>query len=220
MLIHEVIHNALEPLHTQDTVKTALSTLHLHAATRYPVADGTQLIGMISLDELLQAPAEEKQLAELDLDKAISLNPEQHILEAVRLFSALELRIIPVTNDEGQLVGLIEKEKVQDALYTIFNLDNPGSVIIIEIHPYDYTLTEIVRLIETEGARIMGIGSQLPTNDHQYYRVSVKLDVTDSSAVSAALQRFGYVVTSEFSSATLESDISERADELIRYLDI
>jgi predicted transcriptional regulator len=220
MLIHEVTHTGLKPLNIQDSVQTALNTLHLHAATRYPVADGDHLTGMISLEELLRATEEQQPIAELVLDTPVELRHEQHVLEAARLFAAHETRFIPVTDENRKVSGMVDKETVQDALYTIFNLNTPGSVIIIEIHPYDYTLSEIVRLIENEGARIMGIGSQLPDGDHQYFRVSVKLDVTDSSAVAAVLQRFGYIITSQFSSATLESDISERADELIRYLDI
>lgn len=220
MLIHELINTDLEPLRSDDTVKSALNKLHLYSATHYPVTDGNMLAGNISLNELLDAESDTLLLSDTPLEDPVSLNYEQHVLEAVRTFSAVDLRLIPVTDEKDRLLGLVDKQDVHQAVHMIFNLDTPGSVIIIEIHPYDYTLSEIVRLIETEGAKIMGIGSQLPTNEHQYYRVSVKLDVSDSSAVSTALQRFGYVVSSEFSSVKLESDISDRADELIRYLDI
>jgi hypothetical protein len=42
----------------------------------------------------------------------------------------------------------------------------------------------------------------------------------DSSAISSSLRRFGYTIISEANSEVLENNFSDRADELIRYLDI
>lgn len=102
----------------------------------------------------------------------------------------------------------------------IFNLSSYGSVITIELAQIDYTLSEIVRIIETENAKILGIAVQQPNEVLDSIRVSIKLNLEDSSVVSAALRRFDYVIVSEESSENMENNFSDRADELIRYLDI
>ena len=50
--------------------------------------------------------------------------------------------------------------------------------------------------------------------------VDIKLDQEDSSVVCSMLQRYGYVITSQVNSAIMELDLSNRANELIRYLNI
>ncbi|HAW79059.1 MAG TPA: CBS domain-containing protein, partial [Balneola sp.] len=74
-------------------------------------------------------------------------------------------------------------------------------------------------IIETESAKILGIAVQQPNDTLNSIRVSIKLNLEDSSVVSAALRRFGYIIISEERSENMENNFSERADELIRYLD-
>ena len=86
--------------------------------------------------------------------------------------------------------------------------------------PYDYSLAEIMPLIEAEGAKVLGIAVEQPNEDNSFYRVSIKLNQEDSSTVCSTLQRYGYVITSQINSTSMEQDFSDRANELIRYLNI
>ena len=133
---------------------------------------------------------------------------------------ANELYVLPVTDNENNFLGLVRKREVLNGLGDIFNLSSYGSVITIELAQIDYTLSEIVRIIETENAKILGIAVQQPNDVIDSIRVSIKLNLEDSSVVSAALRRFDYVIISEERSENMENNFSDRADELIRYLDI
>ncbi len=128
--------------------------------------------------------------------------------------------MLPVPDSENNFLGLVRKREVLNALNEIFNLSSYGSVLTIELAQIDYTLSDIVRIIENENAKILGVAVQQPNDEMNSIRVSVKLNLEDSSVVSAALRRFGYVIISEERSESMENNFSDRADELIRYLDI
>ncbi len=220
MLVHEIIDKNITPLKVTDSVALALTKLDLLFVTRFPVVNEGALIGMISLDTLIEADNEGLQISALKLQENISIPESQHLFEAARTMLAHEQFILPVVDNDQQFVGVIKKREVLQALGDVFNLESFGSVITIEMMPYDFTLTEVIRLIETEEAKILGMAVEQPNDNYGFYRVSIKLNMEDSSTVCSTLQRYGYVVTSQVSSATMERDLSERADELIRYLDI
>ncbi|MFV1883265.1 MAG: CBS domain-containing protein [Balneola sp.] len=220
MQVREILNTNIAPLKITDTVALALTKLDLLHTTKFPVVDMGKLVGMVSLETLIEVENEQVLLSQVPLDEPVSLPQEQHLFEATRKMLSHELFIVPVVDGEMNFLGVIKKREVLEALGNLFNLQSFGSVLTIEMMPYDFTLSEMIRIIESEDAKILGVAVQKPGDTNEFYRVSVKLNLEDSSAVSAALQRYGYVVTSQISSAAMEKDFSDRADELIRYLDI
>ena len=220
MLVQEIINTEIAPLKVTDTVSLAITKLDLLHVTQFPVVDEGTLIGMITIDTLAEVEDESISIAGLPLSEIVAVPNTQHLFEAARQMLASELYLLPVTGAEKQFMGIIRKRDVLKSFGNLFNLESFGSVITIEMYPFDYTLTEAVRLIETEGAKILGIAVEQPNSEYGFYRVSIKLNLVDSSPVTSALNRYGYVVTSQVSSTNLEQDFSDRADELFRYLDI
>ena len=220
MLVHEIINTNIAPLKLTDTVGLAIAKLDLMHTTLFPVVDEGKLVGMISVDTLAEVDDEELLVGDMLITESVSVPDTQHLFEAARKMLALELYLLPVVSEEGQFIGIIKKRDVLEALSEVFNLQSYGSVITIEMMPFDFTLTDVIRLIETEGAKILGVAVEQPSNEYAFYRVSIKLSFEDSSVITSTLSRHGYVVTSQVSSVNMETDFSDRADELIRYLDI
>lgn len=220
MVVKEILNTDIAPLKNSDTVGLALTKLDLLHITRFAVVEEGKLVGMVGLETLIEVDDEAVLIDEIPLDDSISIPETQHLFEAARKMLDHELYVVPVTDADMNFLGVIRKREVLEALGDVFNLKSYGSVLTIEMMPYDFTLSELIRIIEIEGAKILGVAVQQPGDKNDFYRVSIKLNLEDSSAVSASLERFGYVVTSQVSSATIEQNFSERADELIRYLDI
>ncbi len=220
MLVHEIIDKNIAPLKVTDSVALALTKLDLLYVTRFPVVDDGVMVGMVSLDTLIEVIDENITISEIQLQNSISIPESQHLFEAARTMLAHEIFILPVVDKAQNFLGVIKKRDVLQALGDVFNLESFGSVITVEMMPYDFTLTEVIRLIETEAAKVLGVAVEQPNDENGFYRVSIKLNLEDSSTVCSTLQRYGYVITSQVSSASMEKDFSDRADELIRYLDI
>lgn len=221
MLVAEILNKDIAPLRLKDPVSLAITKMDLMRTHKFVVVnEENKTEGMINMQTLIEVADEETKLEELPLDDLVFVRQSQHLFETTRQMFSHELYVLPVIDGENQLLGLVRKREVLNALGNMFNLSSFGSVITIDLDEMDYTLTEIVRIVETEEAKILGIAVQQPSGDQSLYRVSIKLNLQDSSVVSAALRRFGYIISSEERSESMEHNFSDRADELIRYLDI
>ncbi|HET8865459.1 MAG TPA: CBS domain-containing protein [Gracilimonas sp.] len=221
MLVKEIINKDISPLKLTDTVATALMKIELLHTTQFCVVDETgKIVGMASLEKLIEVIDEKSALSQVELEDPLFVPQDQHLFEASRVMLAKEIYLIPVVDNDMVFQGMIKKRDVLKALGDVFNLSSYGSVIAVEMSQADFTLSDLVRIIEMEGAKILGVAVQQPRAENPYYRVSFKLNLEDSSVVSAGLRRFGYTIISEANSEVLEHNFSDRADELIRYLDI
>ena len=222
MLANESITKSeFKPLRGTDTVAAVRERMKEEQVTALPVVDPTtqKLIGQIKLDQLSKVE-DNKQVSDLQMDKVVQIFEGQHIFEGVRLMLQYELSLLPLVNDEATYLGVITKQQILEAISKMLNLEQKGSVLTIEIEPIDFSLSEIVQVIEAEGAKILGVAVESPDSNHQAFEVSVKLNLEDISRVTAALKRYGYTVLAESESTVFENDLEYRADELIKYIDM
>ena len=94
------------------------------------------------------------------------------------------------------------------------------SLIILDVAIKDYTLSEIARLVEDNNARIVRLET-LPLEGGMSILVSLKIDVTDISAVLRSFERYSYNVVYYFMrDGEMNETYEDRLKELMHYLDI
>lgn len=219
--VKSILEEEFVPLRGSETVKAAKERMESEQVTVLPVVDRStdKLVGQVSYEQLLNAD-DEVNIAELDLAKAIRIFEGQHIFVAARLILQHELSLLPLVDDEVTFLGMIAKLRLLEAISRMLNLGQTGSVVTIELDPIDFSISEIVQIIEAEGAKILGIAVESPDQNHRTFEVSVKLNIKDISRITAALKRYDYSVITESESSVLENDLEYRADELIKYIDM
>ncbi len=94
------------------------------------------------------------------------------------------------------------------------------SLIILDVPIKDYTLAEIARLVEDNNARIVRMEA-FPLEDGISLLVSLKMDITDISAVLRSFERFSYNVVYYFMrEGKMNQTHEDRLKELMHYLDM
>ncbi len=221
MLTKEALNTEISPLSAQDTAARAIEAMERAEVKILPVVDSTtkKLIGQIPFERLKEAGSDDR-IADLELDEPVKIYLNQHIFEAARLMLQYEIRLLPVVDEEWTYQGALCKSEVLEALTGMLNLAEFGSVITVKLDRRDFTLSEIVHLIETEGAKILGITVEMPEQDKEVFEISIKLNLKDVSRVASALRRYDYDVLTESGNEVFGMDIETRADELIKYLDM
>jgi len=216
-----ITKTGFEPLQGTDAVSEVKSRMQKMGVKRLPVVDPTtqKLIGQLSADRLPDGESD-AVVADLELDEAVKIYEGQHIFEAVRLMLQYELQFLPLVDDEWTFLGMISKQQVLQALSRMLNLAEEGSVVTVELEPIDFSISELVQIVETEGAKILGLTVETPDSTQQTFHVSLKLNMKDISRVTAALKRYDYDVIVESENTVFGKDLEHRADELLKYIDM
>lgn len=223
MLVFELINKDLKPLGSDESASRAVSVMRDQSVSYYPVIDEStgQLLGEASLDELQESDSERTQgLVDTSLPPGIFLRDTDHILDASRTMLKHNRTFLPVVDRSGNYTGTVTKAILMDSVIRLLNLRDSGTVIMIEMEPRDYMLSDVIRIIEAEGARILSLTIQAPDSMQDRFRVSVKLNLDDLARVGSALRRYGYLITAESYSIESDQELYQKAEEFFRYLDI
>lgn len=222
MLAKQILSHLFTPLLSSDRASSALAKMEAWQTENIPVIEPTtkKVIGQVTLDMLTDLPDESRPLSKFDLEPPIYAFEHQHLFEVARQMLSKEVRFIAVVDHSESIVGIVERKDLLEAFSEMLNISTRGSVISVEVGEADYTLTKLVNLIETEGAKILGLTVEHTRGEESGIRVSIKLNLQDTSAVVSSLKRHGYITTTENRDDLLQLDMSSRADELLRYLEL
>lgn len=221
MLARQALNTEQDPLYAQNSVSEGINRLEELGVGELAVVDKKteKLVGQLRLEQLLAGDPEGK-IAHLEMEEAVKIYAGQHIFEAMRLMLQYEMRMIPVVDKEQTYLGLLGKNKILELLTEMLNLAEFGSVITVELAQRSLSLSEIVQLIESEGAKILGITVEMPDTQSDTFEVSIKLNLQDVTRVAATLRRHDYTVVTDSGNEVFSMDVETRADELIKYLDM
>lgn len=211
------------PLKGTDHIQDVIGRMETEGSFHLPVVDNAthKLIGQVFYTQLKdKVSAEIELIADIELEGAVKIYQGQHVFEAARLMLQYEMSMLPVINDESTLLGVLERKRVMETIVKMLNLSDTGAVITIELEHVDFSLTEIVHLIETEGGKILGMAVETPQKEKPHFEVSIKLNEENVNRVVSSLKRHDYSVRTESGSEVFAKDLKNRADELLKYIDM
>ncbi|HLR77292.1 MAG TPA: CBS domain-containing protein [Balneolaceae bacterium] len=222
MLVSEATDTKAAILSKNQRVGQALEQMDVLDVNALPVVDEQtgKLVGQITRNQLTDAADPFKIIGELTMQEPIKIFKSQHLFNAIQLMLKYEMSLLPVVDSNWIYEGMIHKKEVLESLTGMLNITEYGSVITIELSPNDFSLSEIVQLIETEGGKILGITVEAPDAEIGNYEISIKLNVKDVSRIASALRRYDYTILTELESDYVHTDLETRADELIKYLEV
>lgn len=145
---------------------------------------------------------------------------DQHFYEIIKIMAEYDSEMIAVLSHEDIFLGVITAEDLLHAFSKTIAVQSPGGIIIASIKKIDYSLAEITRLVEADGAKIIGCFLLDDEQDTDRLKVTLKLDKKDVSHIVATLERFNYRIVALFQEEKIISNEKERLDILMKYLNI
>lgn len=224
MTVQNLLSPDLEPLASTDTVEQALDWFVDLDVEHLPVVDDDgRLVALVAEPELLEQEDPTVLLGALGGLGAISVGPEVHLFEAASLLAVHHLSVLPVADATGTYIGLVRRRVIFESFATMLSTGTPGAILILEVAPRDYSLSQLSYLIEQTDAKVLSVSTQTPDEsafDPTILRVTLKLNVTDTSRVRYLLEQNGYRVAAAFNEEDTEEDFSLRLQEFMRYLEV
>lgn len=223
MIAKELIHSGLLPLNTRHTVTQALmamEAMHLHHLPLLSAEDGTYK-GIVTEHELHDAAGNaDLPLAELILElPPLAIHDKEHFYEVFRLIQKHRLTMLPVLDEKNNYIGAITKEELLDSFAAITSLEENGAIIVLEMNQNDYTMSEIAQIIESNSALILSSYITTLPNSMRM-EVTLKINRFDCNDILATFERYQYQVKGAYSEATLDTQLKDRVDLLMNYLNL
>jgi len=219
MIAKTLVSNEIIPLRTSDSGNEALSIMNDFGVRHLPIVNNKQLLGLISEDDILNFDVEEAVGSYRLSTYRPYVKESDHLYEVIKVLSQQKLTLMPVVNSDEEYVGLISQEDLIHYFARIGSFTEAGSIVVLEVNRRDYSLAEIARIVESEGAVIL---SSFVTSNLDSMRVDVTLKINRPNLLSiiATFERFEYSIKATFSEEQFNNTIKERYDLLMTYLNV
>lgn len=222
MFIHEIINPAYQPLAASNSVEEGLVAMGMQLSDVLPVVDCTtrKMLGTVEKHDIFGEKDRKQTIFSKIKRKPCSLDPNMHVMDAYRHISEAKAQSAVVLDAEGTYLGFVLRDEIAAALLKLLNAGYKGASLMVEMTPSDYSLADLVRLIELEGAKILSIGVEPAATIADRFRVSVKLGTEDIDPILRVLNRYGFIITSKSTETESDGDLLDKADQFIRFLSI
>ena len=214
LMSHDVV-----PVKTSDTGNQVLNMMSHYHLSHLPIVNDTRLLGMISEDDILENDADEAIGSYgLSITQAYCFEDE-HLFEIMRRMHEYKLTMMPVINRNEEYMGCIALQDFLHFFADSYSIKEPGSILVIEVTRLNYSLAELARIAESEGAVILGafVSSDLENN---LLYVTLKFNKTEMSRIIASYERFNYMVVGNFSKDNYDEGLRLRYEQLMNYLNV
>ena len=220
MLAQELINNILPQLQLSDTVSKALQLMSDFKITHLPVVSEEKYLGLISEDDLLDEENKKIPIEFFQNDFIpVSVISSKHFLNAVTISNHYQTNVIPVVNEANELMGTIAGKELLVALGNFSGANETGAVIVLELERSRFSISEISRIVESDGAVILHLNMTIKP-DSTILQVTLHLNKAETSVIIAAFERYEYVVAYYSGKELFENDIDLNYRNLMNYLDI
>ena len=226
MTIEALISEVTPPLRVNDTVEHAIGLLLEFRVLHLPVVAGDgYLVGVISENQLLDAPGPDSAIENLLSLEPISVLPDTHIFDATKVIVDHTLTTLPIADGTGKYLGLVKRHSIFEQFARMLSTQEPGAIIALEVDQRDYSLAQLAYHIEQNDVRILSTATEHPAVsgsalENGKIKVTLKLNVSDTARVRHILEHYGYRVIACFSDDQNDDEFRDRIQEFMRYLEV
>jgi acetoin utilization protein AcuB len=215
----QLLETHLPTLDLHDRVEQVLLEFEESKLDYLPVLDGNQFLGIINEEDMFDFPPETEINDIQHILQKHSVRPNDHILLALRLRAKYFLHAVPVVNEKNEWEGLIDAEKLLDAIAAMIGANETGSFLVIEMMRSEYAPGIINRLVESNDAMIMQMNTVVDSQNGMM-QVLLKINKEEVSDIVATFQRHEYNVLYYYGEETYDNALQNNLDHLFNYLNI
>lgn len=220
MSISQLIDHNVPVLAPEETIAAALDVIDNSSFDGLPVVSDDDYLAIVTEDSLLGLEDTNIMLAESGLmHYKPFVTSYAHPFEAISLLHHGMLPVLPVIDaDNNKYMGSITKDMLIGYVATNSGIANPGGILVLEVHPRNYSMYEIARICENEDTVILTMHSK--ANDRGMIEVALKLNRTVLDAVVSSFELHKYMVLEVHGAERDADDIAGKYSLLMNYINM
>ncbi len=143
----------------------------------------------------------------------------QPIYEVAKIACLEKLDIVPILNKDEQYMGSISQTKLFETIAELTAIAAEGEILFLKMQMNDLFLSEITRLSEENGCRIISLSISPIPHSSQIYLI-LKVTAKNLNKFVSTLERYNYDVEIPFQTEFPEDSLSDNYKLLMKFLDI
>ena len=229
MLLNECIESCLAadyPFFSDDAdVVDVISSMQEGRLESVPVLHEGKIIAMLTLLDLLPILQSRKKmklsLRDLKLEPTESIGRHEHLFDVFSRIRSFPGTLIPVSEEDGKFVGVIQKVTLLEKIATVFHLGEVGMTLELDIPAFELKISEVIATLEKNDATVLSFGMYRATADGDSIVVSFRVQTHDLFRLVKNLEKYGYSIryTSPFFTER-DDELREKALEFIHFMDM
>jgi CBS domain-containing protein len=219
MLASQILHTGFPSLHLTDRVSLALQLMDEYDVQHLPVLSEEHYVGLIAKSDLLDVDEDQTIATIQDQFANLSIKGEEHFLVALKMAAEREFSLVPVINEQSELLGVITLSNLIQQLSRFVGNEEKGGVIVLEISKRNYSFGEISRLVETNDALITQCNT-FTEPETGLIIITLKVNKIEISAIVATFQRYDYAVRYYFGEESYTNELKNNYNHLLAYLNV
>lgn len=219
MIARDLISEDIVPLKTSNTGEDALALMSDFHVRHLPIVNNRQLLGLISEDEIMEYDTDEP-VGSYELKMLHPyVHDRDHIYDIMRLLNEYRLTMIPVVDKEQNYLGVVSLHDLLKYFAESASFSEHGSVIVLSVNRHNYSLSQIARIVESEGAVILN-SFITSSPDSTELQITLKINRPDIAKILASFARFDYQITASFSETEYMDSLQEHYDSFMSYMNV
>ena len=219
MLASNIAIKGFPMLHLEDTAAFVLQCMENFDVQHLPIVKDDYFIGLISKEDVLTIDSAQTIASLSDQMLRIGISGKAHFLMALDLYAKHHLSLLPVLNEQQECIGVIPQKNLNELLAQFLGVAQQGAILVFSVLPYQYSLAEMSRLVETNNAQIIQLNTHFDDATGALI-ITIKINREEAGAIIATFQRYNYQVLHYFGNTPLNDDIEEHYHHLMNYLDV
>ena len=220
MIAAQLINKDLPVLLPKDKVSKAIELMDEYKVAHMAVVEKGEYIGLVSEKALLDLDDQKETLKD-HISSLVRpfMYEDQHLFDALKLIDTFKISLVPVLGKDEKYLGSFTEYSLADSITGLTAVQQPGGIIVLEMNPIDYTLTQIAKIVEENDARILAC-YLTPQQGSDKIEVTLKINREDLSAIMHAFARFNYTVKASFHQSEYDEDMRRRFELFMNYVNM
>jgi predicted transcriptional regulator len=216
--INDYINNDYKPLDSRETVESVCDFFEEVNFSHFPVVEESVYIGCVAGDDVETFDKDKSIYHYRYAMEGFFARKSMIWMDVLELFAKNHTNVVPILDDSNAYIGYYE---IQDII-RLFNetpfLKEPGGIIIVEKGIADYSMSQIVQIVEGNNSKVLGVFISDATVDT--VQVTVKMTLGAMNEILQTFRRYNYDIISEHQEDDYLNSLKERSDYLDKYLNM
>jgi CBS domain-containing protein len=216
--INDYINNDYKPIDSRETVESVCDFFEEVNFSHFPVVEESVYIGCVAGDDAETFDKEKSIYHYRYAMEGFFARKGMIWMDVLELFAKNHTNVVPVLDETNAYIGYYE---LQDII-RLFNetpfLREPGGIIIVEKGIADYSMSQIVQIVEGNNSKVLGVFISEATVDT--VQVTIKVTLGAMNEIIQTFRRYNYDIISEHQEDNYLNSLKERSDYLDKYLNM